>query len=162
VAAREERRDQGHAQGKSQQREPERPQLGEDLEVQAVHVADLVRERTVRVPVMLVASRPGAEGAMVVVVVPSDAPEIHSEVAAEVEEALMEVGLVLRRPRGKGVPALLGDRVRAAVAREDGDRGDDDGQRQRAGEGERHGPRQGDATLDKAEGRSAQCAHAHE
>ena len=162
MAAREERPDQRHAQGDGQQREPERPQLCEHLEVQAVRVADLVHEWAVLVPVVLVAPRAGADDWMVGVFVEGRAPEIHAVAAGEGEEALPEIGLVRLRSCGEGVPALLDDRVRAAVAREDGDRAGDDDQRQGAGKGERHGPRQGDATLGEAEGHGRQCAHACE
>ena len=75
-----------------QERQAEGPDLRQLLEIEVVRVPDLVRDRAVLVPVLLVGSGPRSEQRVVAVVVPGHVPELRPVAPREREETLVEVG----------------------------------------------------------------------
>ena len=77
MAACEDSGNERRAEREQEQEEPDRAELGENLEVEVVRVPNLVLERAVLVPVLLVGSGARSEERVVAVVVPGDLPELR-------------------------------------------------------------------------------------
>ena len=83
--------DERHAERQDEEQEPDRPQLGQGLEVEVVRVTNLVLDRPVLVPVLLVGARPGAEERIVLVVTPGDVPKLGSVAPGEREQPVLRL-----------------------------------------------------------------------
>ena len=90
-AGAERRRRRGAAERQEQQSEPDRAQLAQRLQVEVVRVADLVLDRPVLVPVLLVRARSPTEEGVVPPLVPGLLPELGPVAAREREQAVAEV-----------------------------------------------------------------------
>ena len=81
----------GSASAREQEREPERAELGERLEVEAVRVLHLLRARAVHEVVARVASGSAADERMRLHLQPRDVPELGAPVAREAEQPRVEI-----------------------------------------------------------------------
>ena len=121
-----------------------------------MRVADLVLDRAVLVPVLLVGPGPGTEQRVGLVVVPRRVPELGAVAAREREQPLVEVRRRLVRRRRERVVALSHELDRSAVADEHGKYRDDCDDRERSGERQPCGPRRRHAALCEPEARSGE------
>src|SRR5262249_11019348 len=98
--------DEWGSKAREQQHEPDRPELRERPEVEAVSVTDLGRDRALPKPVLLIGSGARAEPRVRRDVVGRDTPECDASVAREAEQALVEAALCAGRRSGERVPGL--------------------------------------------------------
>jgi len=145
-------RDERHSERDAEEQQADRPELGEDLEVEVVGIAGEERVRPVTDPVALVAARPSPEYRVLGELAPGHAPVVGPPASGQVDEPAVQV--LAGRPLGRdervvGIadelrrPARPGGREAAA------DSGEYDEQ---SGRRETHAPVQRDAARDSVQG----------
>ena len=122
---------EGRTEGEQEQHEPDRAELGQNLEVEIVSVPHLELDLPVLEPVLLVRAGPGPEDGVRLVILPGRLPQLRAVASREREQPLVEVDGA-RRARGgrrERVVSLAGERDRPAVANEHPEHGRERDQR---------------------------------